>query len=176
MSENKFIRGAKMKGKKLSFQDFMHVGLIVKNIEQTLEKMENIFEIGPYKIIEFPPKEMKKDEIQLSYHGKSTWFTARFCFIKMGNTEIELIEPVEGDSIWKDFLAEKGEGIHHLKYEVDSLNDTIEFFKTLGVNCPQYGSAVGVNLGKTWAYFVTTVQLGYIVEILNRQKGEIVKL
>ena len=85
---------------------------------------------------------------------------------------MELIEPGEGESIWWDFLKEKGEGIHHLKFEVDSINETMRFFLEQGIPCPQYGSAVGVNLGKTWAYFDTVPQLGYVVEVLNRQVGE----
>lgn len=157
---------------KISFENFMHVGIVVRSIEKTLEKMKSICDIGEYKVIDFPPKEMSRDEIQLYYHGSKTFFSAKFCFMKMGVTEIELIEPVEGDSVWKDFLREKGEGIHHLKFEVESLNDVIGFYKEKGVECTQYGSAVGANLGKTWAYFDTVKELGYVVEVLNTKLGE----
>ena len=157
---------------KLNFGNFMHVGVVVHNIEDALEKMNVVFDDLEYKVIDFPPKQMDREEVQLYYHGQRNWFTARFCFIKMGNTELELIEPVEGESVWKDFLREKGEGVHHLKYEVTSLNETIAYFKEHGIECSQYGSAVGANLGKTWAYFDTTKELGYVVEVLNTQLGE----
>ncbi len=160
---------------KLSFDSFMHVGVVVHNIEAALEKMKTIFDIKTYNIVDFPPKEMKKEDVQLYYHGKKNWFTARFCFIPMGTTEIELIEPIEGESVWKDFLREKGEGIHHLKYEVESLNETMEYFRERNIECSQYGSAVGKNFGKTWAYFETTKELGYVIEVLNRQIGEVIE-
>lgn len=160
---------------KIDFGRFMHVGVVVHNIEAALERMQSICTLGEHKIIDFPPKEMKKEEIQLYYQGEKTWYSARFCFIKMGVTEIELIEPVDGPSVWKDFLRDHGEGIHHLKYEVDSLNESIRFFKSKGIACIQYGSAVGANLGKTWAYFDTTKELGYIIEALNTQLGELVE-
>ena len=150
----------------------MHVGIVVNNLEETLKKMESISTFHNCNIINFPPDGMKKDDVQLFYRGQKNWFTAKFCFIQIGCTEVELIEPLEGDSVWKDFLREKGEGVHHLKYEVESLNDTMEFFKSKGIECIQYGSAVGKNIGKTWAYFDTTKELGYIIEVLNKQIGE----
>jgi catechol 2,3-dioxygenase-like lactoylglutathione lyase family enzyme len=150
----------------------MHVGVVVSSIEDTLGRMHAVEDFTQVIITDFPPKEMKREDVQLFYHGQKNWFTARFCFIKMGNSEIELIQPVEGESVWKDFLQENGEGIHHLKYEVDSLNDAMEFFRSKGIPCIQYGSAVGKNLGKTWAYFDTTKELGYVIEVLNRQVGE----
>lgn len=160
---------------RFNLDDFMHVGVVVNNIEKALEKMREITKFRDCTIVDFPPKEMDRNDVQLIYHGKKNWFTARFCFIPMGNTEIELIEPVEGESVWKDFLREKGEGVHHLKYEVESLNEAMEFFKSKGIECPQYGSAVGKNLGKTWAYFDTTKELGYVIEVLNTRIGEIVE-
>ncbi|OON96833.1 MAG: hypothetical protein ATN31_01715 [Candidatus Epulonipiscioides saccharophilum] len=156
----------------INFEEYMHVGIIVKNIEETIAKMEKIFKIDEYRINLFPPENVNKDDIQLMYKGKKTWFTARFCFMKMGNTELELIEPLEGDSLWRDYLNEHGEGIHHLKFEVESINDTMKAFKEIGIDCPQYGSAVGPNTGKIWAYFDTTKELGYVSEILNRKLWE----
>lgn len=159
---------------KLEFNSFMHIGVVVNSIEAALEKMKAIAVFDDYNIVDFPPKQLNREEVQLFYHGEKKWYTARFCFIPMGNTEIELIEPLEGESVWKDFLREKGEGIHHLKYEVESLNEAMDFFKSKGIACTQYGSAVGKNLGKTWAYFDTTKELGYVIEILNKQIGEVV--
>ncbi|ONI47753.1 hypothetical protein AN644_04035 [Candidatus Epulonipiscium fishelsonii] len=158
----------------INFEDYMHVGIIVENVEETLKKMQKIYKIDSYRINHFPPEDAKQEDVQLMYKGKRTWFTALFCFIKMGNSELELIQPLEGDSIWKDYLREKGEGIHHLKFEVDSINATMKAFKEQGIDCPQYGAAVGPNTGRIWAYFDTTKELGYVSEILNRQLGEVV--
>ena len=157
---------------KLRYDRYMHIGVVVENIEAALDKLKTMFDLGPYVITDFPPKELDRDQVQLFYHGKKDWFTARFCFIQMGSSEIELIEPVEGESVWKDFLRENGEGVHHLKYEVDSVNETIRSLREAGISCSQYGSAVGKNLGKTWAYFDTQKELGYVIEVLGTQLGE----
>ena len=156
----------------IEFKNYMHIGVVVYNIEDTLARMRRVFSLDGYRINPFPPE---GEQVQLMYHGKKTFFSARFCFLQMGDTELELIEPVEGESVWKDFLRENGEGIHHIKVEVESINETIRQFRKIGVPCIQYGSAVGPNAGKTWAYFDTREQLGYITEILNRQIGECVE-
>lgn len=154
----------------INFDRFMHVGVVVHNIEDALEKMQKAYKISRYRINQFPPED---DSVKLMYHGKTGHFSARFCFIQMGVSEIELIEPGGGESVWHDFLKEHGEGIHHLKFEVDSLNETISEFKKCGIPCIQYGSAVGPNAGKIWAYFDTTESLGYITEVLNTEPGEL---
>ena len=159
----------------LDFNRYMHVGVIVNSVEETLKKMGKVYTLSDVRISPFPPEGTPKSEVQLMYKGQKTDFSAIFCFLKMGNSELELIEPVSGDSIWFDFLKEKGEGIHHLKFEVDSFNDTIKAFKEIGVECMQYGSAVGPNKGKTWGYFDTTEELGYVCEVLNTQIGEIIE-
>lgn len=158
----------------IDIQRFMHVGVVVHSIEQTLRNMKRFFSIECCRINQFPPEDLNSAKPQLMYHEEKAWFTARFCFISVGSTEVELIEPLEGDSVWKDFLREHGEGVHHLKYEVESLNETIQAFRQMGISCLQYGSAVGSNAGKTWAYFDTEPQLGYVIEVLNTQCGEIV--
>ena len=36
----------------------------------------------------------------------------------MGTVELDLIQPMEGKTIWSDFLSERGPGIHHLRFNV----------------------------------------------------------
>ena len=43
-------------------------------------------------------------------------------FAKIGPIEVELIQPVEGEFLWKEFLETKGEGIIHLGFYVDDID------------------------------------------------------
>ena len=158
----------------IEFKRFMHIGAIVKDLDKTLEEMKKLYELQEYRISDFPPQDVPSEEIQTMYNGKPGNYTGRMCFLNLGNTEIELIQPVSGDSVWADHLANKGDGLHHLKFEVESINESIKQFAALGIKCLQYGTGVGINKGKTWAYFDTEKALGYIVETLNTQVGEIV--
>ena len=45
---------------------------------------------------------------------------------------MELIEPVDGDNIFKDFLVEHGEGLHHLGFSVDNIAETTQVMNREG--------------------------------------------
>ncbi|NOZ85169.1 MAG: methylmalonyl-CoA epimerase [Deltaproteobacteria bacterium] len=52
--------------------------------------------------------------------------------IKLGDTRIELLEPTSGDSAIAKFLEKKGPGLHHLCYQVDDIEATIDAMKNSG--------------------------------------------
>jgi len=71
------------------FKKFLHVGVVVRDLERTLNTLTNVFGIGPFKILDFPPKD-EESEIEMAYHGKPADFSAKFCFADMGNIELEI--------------------------------------------------------------------------------------
>ena len=139
---------------------------MVKDLERTLDILTNVFGIGPFKIVDFPPKNTDED-IEMTYHGKLADFSAKFCFAKRGDIELEIIQPISGKSVWFDFLEKHGEGIHHLKYEVPDLEETKQYLNEYNLKMIQSGSTVGANKGKTWAYFGTEDKDGFVIEVLN---------
>jgi len=155
------------------FKKFLHIGIVVKDLERTLDTLTNVFGIGPFKILDFPPKDMK-DDIEMTYHGKPADFSAKFCFADMGNVELEIIQPISGKSVWFDFLEKHGEGVHHLKFKVPDLEETKQYLNEYNFKIIQSGSAVSLNKGKTWAYFDTKDKIGFVIEVLNEinQKGK----
>ena len=156
----------RIKDPKEIFKKFLHVGVVVKDLERTLDTLTNVFGIGPFKIMDFPPKN-GGSEIEMTYHGKPADFSAKFCFADMGNVELEIIQPISGKSVWFDFLEKHGEGIHHIKFLVSGLQETKQYLNKYNFELTQSGSAVGVNKGKTWAYFGTEDKIGFVIEVLN---------
>jgi len=88
------------------------VGIVVKNIEEKIKDYE-ILSIKSWQIKDF------NSENDLSIKVK-------MAFCRLGNIVIKLIEPVS-DSIFYDFLSKNGEGIHHIKMEVDNYEKTLEY-------------------------------------------------
>jgi len=154
------------KDPKKIFKKFLHVGVVVRDLERTLNTLTNVFDVGPFKILDFPPKD-EESEIEMTYHGKPADFSAKFCFADMGNIELEIIQPISGKSVWFDFLEKHGEGIHHIKFLVSDLQETKQYLDEYNFELTQSGSAVGVNKGKTWAYFGTEDKIGFVIEVLN---------
>ncbi len=73
------------------------------------------------------------------YHGKPAWAKVKLALTKVGTVELELVEHVDGDSIYQDFLREQGEGLHHLNFMVDDMDETAEILAKEGFPSIQSG-------------------------------------
>lgn len=154
------------------FQNPIQIGIIVRDLEPLLENFRDILGMDGFRIAEFPPA--RAGMPMREYHGRQGDFVGRFCFYDWGNIELELIQPVSGESVWMDYLkaTPNGLGIHHIKFMVDHHEPTDGYFEELGIPCVTAGEGVGPNSGRIWKFFDTFGKLGFDVEILNRVIGE----
>jgi methylmalonyl-CoA/ethylmalonyl-CoA epimerase len=77
-----------------------HLGIAVKNIEQSNSLFEKLLNTAPYKM-----EEVATEGVLTS-------------FFKVGDSKIELLEATREDSPIAKFIEKKGEGIHHIALEV----------------------------------------------------------
>ena len=154
------------------FQNPIQIGIIVRDLEALLADFRDILGMDGFRIAEFPPDGAGTPIRE--YHGRQGEFVGRFCFYDWGNIELELIQPVSGDSVWEDYLktAPNGVGIHHIKFMVDHHGPTDQYFAEKGISCVTAGEGVGPNSGRIWKFFDTFGKLGFDVEILNKVTGE----
>ncbi|HML23120.1 MAG TPA: methylmalonyl-CoA epimerase [Aggregatilinea sp.] len=54
-------------------------------------------------------------------------------FLPLGDSEIELLEPISADSALGKFLAKRGQGMHHICVEVDDIDATMQRLAEHGV-------------------------------------------
>ena len=103
---------------KLPIGKIGQIGMVVKDMDKTIEYYESVG-IGPF-------KQMKKIAfVKREFWGKPVpvdSIKSRITAAQMGPIQIELIEPVEGDSHWKRYLDTRGEGIHHFGFFVDDID------------------------------------------------------
>jgi hypothetical protein len=60
------------------------------------------------------------------YRGTRISFAAEFAYVELGNTSLELIQPIGSDpSPYRDVLHERGESLHHLAYVVPSIEQRL---------------------------------------------------
>jgi len=90
-----------------------HVGIAVTNLEQVREFFHSTFKIDCSPITE--------DE------------GLKVCMLNIDNSKLELMEPTDNKGAVAKFLEKRGEGIHHICFEVDNIDQTIESLKTQGV-------------------------------------------
>lgn len=89
------------------------LGIVVRDLERTRASIERYLAIGPFKVFEFDQKAITADGSEISSRIKVG-------LAESGPVQIELIEPIRGENIYTEFLSKRGEGLHHLAYEVDS--------------------------------------------------------
>ena len=96
-----------------------HICIVVKDIEKTKDYYESIG-IGPW--TEYPPL---VEYTKLNVEDEKGFFGTRFVFTHIGNLQLQLAQPGEGKTIYKEFLETKGEGVFHVGFEVDDI-DAVE--------------------------------------------------
>lgn len=121
-----------------------HVGIAVESAERTAQFLSSVWNIGTPEAFDYWPTE---DEVTA---GEP--FGVKLVFIKFGPLTLELLEPLDDKSIWAKFIAEKGEGIHHVALGVSDYDATVERLKSNGH--PLLVAAV-FN-GCRWCYFDTS--------------------
>ena len=66
------------------------------------------------------------------YRGKPEDFGVKIALANVGPIQIELMQPLAGKSIWKEFIAKKGYGLHHIALEIDDMNTKVKEFEEEG--------------------------------------------
>ena len=135
------------------------VGIVVKDIEKTAEAFAQAFGIER-------PVWNWTDEYEKSrteYRGEPSEARAKLAFMKFGSVEIELIEPDEEKSTWREHLATRGEGIHHLAFVIKGMDGHVERAEAAGMNLVQKGEYDGGR----YAYIDALPDLKMVVELLE---------
>ncbi len=149
------------------FNNFVQIGVVVADLDKATHYLTEVFGIGPFRVIDWPPE--GRADIQKFYYGEPGNFTARMAFTELGPVELELIQPVDGNSIWADFLREHGGGIHHLRFNVDEIEPIQEHLAQNGIVLAQHGS--GIRPGTTWMNFASEEKVGFVIEIMKALPG-----
>jgi len=110
---------------KLHLPDISQVGIVVRDMDKTIEYYEKVLGLGPFVRPEI-------SYVEKFYYGKpvdSKWIMG---FCSLGPVELELIQPLTDPTIYHDFLKEKDEGIHHLGFEVKDIDEKIALCEKMG--------------------------------------------
>jgi methylmalonyl-CoA/ethylmalonyl-CoA epimerase len=104
-----------------------------------------------------------ESEAHTRYRGEPSQAQAKLAFFNLGQVSLELIEPIGGPSTWKDFLDQKGEGVHHIAFQVKGTQQVVEFLESHAIEEVQRGDYTG----GMYTYMDGSAQLGVILELLE---------
>ena len=85
-----------------------HIGIAVKNLDNANALFKKLFNQDHYKVEEVPSE------------GVST------SFFQLGETKIELLQASNPESSIAKFISKRGEGIHHIAFEVEDIDSEIK--------------------------------------------------
>lgn len=118
-----------------------HVGVAVKDAEATVTLLSKTWRIGTPEAFDYYPT--ADDMIA----GEP--FAVKLVFVKFGTHTYELLQPLDDKSIWSKFIAEHGEGIHHVAYGVSNYDQMVETMQEQGHEL----LVAAVFEGCRWCYF-----------------------
>ncbi len=135
------------------------VGIVVKNVDQAVDRLGSVFGWGPFNVSEVEIK-------GCIYRGQPSDCKLRMAFSQEANPiEIELIEVLEGETPHSEFLKKHGEGIQHLRYTVDDLYGKLDVLKKHGIE-PVW-SHTYPEIGISYVYLDTEKACGVMLELME---------
>ena len=91
-----------------------HIGIAVRNIEEQLPYYEDVLGLKCYNIETVEDQKVKT------------------AFFKVGQTKIELLEPTSEDSTIAKFIERRGEGVHHIAFATEKLQENLDELIAVG--------------------------------------------
>lgn len=130
-----------------------HIGIAVQNIDEALKVYSDA--LG----------------LHLAQTDKEEGQKSIVAFLPAGESEVELVEPIGEDGPVARFLQKRGEGIHHICFEVDDIDATLTRLKRLGVQLIDEHPYIGTG-GKKIAFVHPKAAHGVLVELYQRMPEE----
>jgi catechol 2,3-dioxygenase-like lactoylglutathione lyase family enzyme len=139
------------------------VAVVVRNLDEAMRRYSDELDIAPWSVYTFTPEWVH----EMTFRGREQPYSMKLALAQVGETMYELIEPLDGPNTYREFLDERGEGLHHLGFFVEDLDATIREMQDKGFAVLQSGRGFGVDGDGGYAYFETDGALGCIVEAIE---------
>jgi hypothetical protein len=141
------------------FTETLQISIVVHDLDATMKTYVEEYGIGPWEVYEFNPDTMTKME-----PGE---YRFRIAVTMVGSVQWELVQPLEDKGVFAEFLATKGEGLHHVAVGGRPYAETKEAMEAKGRRA-LHG---GIYNGVTFSYMTTDEDLHAITELFDWPEG-----
>jgi methylmalonyl-CoA epimerase len=128
-----------------------HIGIAVKDLDDAVRFYREALQLEVEGI-----EEVKDQRVKIA-------------FIPVGESRIELLESTDPEGPIAKFIAKRGEGIHHLAFEVDGIEGALQELKGSGVRLIDEKPRVGAHKTKI-AFLHPRSTRGVLLELCERQR------
>ncbi len=126
-----------------------HIGIAVSSIRDALGFFEEALGI-------------RLERVESEEGGRT-----QVAFLPVGSSDIELVEPQDADSGLAKFLAKRGEGVHHICFEVDDIEGALEKLKAHGAQLIDETPRQNAQ-GQRYAFIHPKSAHGVLIELYER--------
>ena len=152
--------------KQLPLKDVAQICILVPDIEKAVEIWWKKFGIGPWHLYTYGKPLVKR----MTRHGKPCEYKMKIALSYIGKMRIELIEPLEGDTVYKEFIEDHGYGVHHLGVLTDDMKGSLKNAESAGIAMTMDGAGFGPDDDGHYAYLDTEKLIGTTIEFIERPK------
>ncbi|MDO8956590.1 MAG: methylmalonyl-CoA epimerase [Deltaproteobacteria bacterium] len=131
-------------------QKIAHIGVTVKNVEEA--------------------EKFYSEVLNLPVRGREESKEIKVAFIPVGDTAIELLQGMTPDAPIARFIEKKGEGVHHIAYQVDNIEKALEELKAKGVALIDEKPRRGAHNSKI-AFLHPKNTYGVLIELVEPDKN-----
>jgi len=147
----------------LGSSELTQVGIVVENIEKTKHKWAAFLGMDAPDTIDLAAD---PNITQTQFNGEPTPnASCKIAVFRFGSVQMDLIEPNDAPSSWRDFLEQKGEGIHHIAFNVSNTQQKLDAVAELGIGV-RHRAIYGDGSGE-YVYLDSQAALGCIVETME---------
>lgn len=138
------------------------VCVVVHDLDDTIREYVERAGVGPWAVYTYAPPDLYNMRIR----GKAANYSMRLALAWTNGFMWEVIQPIDGPSIYREFLEAKGEGVHHVlvQHTLADLPEALAEFERRG--CPPLME--GSYKGTDFAYLATDGPLKMVVELVQR--------
>lgn len=137
-----------------------HVGFIVPDLEKAAERFEKLFGLPAGDAYEFRPGRV------WSYGKEVGNYCLKICMVAMDDgSQIELIQPISGEGVHRDFIETGHNGMHHLGFSVDDYDVWHKYFEDNHANFVFESETEDELNGYRRCFYAEDKELGMIYEI-----------
>jgi len=141
---------------KSPFSQLHHIAIVVKDIDRAVKYYSSLG-IGPFQ--PYPPM---RDYVKVNVPDKEAFYKLTIRQAQIGPVALQLIQPGEGRTIYKDFLDRNGEGVFHLGFVVEDVDKEEAKLKEQGLKVLSSGRRAN---GSGFTYFDTSANAGVVLLI-----------
>ena len=142
------------------------VAILVPDLMEAIKHYYEDWGVGPWKIFTYG----KPLCSEATYYGQDADYQMRIGLSMAGPMRFELIQPLSGESIYADFIAEHGYGVHHFGLKVDDMSKAMADARAAGYEVIQDGSGFGLDGDGHYAYLDTEDKLCVALEFIEQPK------